>query len=267
MVINKPMQKFTVSVVMPVYNGEAFISESIFSVIRQIYQNWELIVVDDASSDTSVHLVKELCAVDDRIRLIQLNKNSGAAVARNKAIEHARGRYIAFLDSDDLWLPHKLERQLAFMDQVGAVFSFSAYEKIDLNGKNLGVVGVSGRVMYADMLKNSSIGCLTAMYDTHYFGKLYMPEIRKRQDLGLWLALLKRTAFAYGLNESLAQYRVRPGSISSNKLSAAYYQWRLYRDVEKLNLLKSAYYFGHYGIRNFFRSRAPTLARKLGILE
>lgn len=265
--MSTPKPNPVISVVMPVYNGEAFIAESIRSVMQQSFHDWELIVVDDASADSSVDLVQVLCAEDGRIRLIQLEQNSGAAVARNAAFESARGRYIAFLDGDDLWLPHKLERQLAFMEQTGATFSFSAYEKIDLNGNHLSTIGVPVRVMYKDMLKNSSIGCLTAMYDTHYFGNVYMPDIRKRQDLGLWLALLKRTAYAYGLNESLAKYRVRPGSISANKLSAAQYQWCLYRDVEKLSLLDSSYYFAHYAVRGLLRTKAPVLARILGVLE
>lgn len=263
----KSIHKPTVSVVMPVYNGEAFIAESIRSVIQQSYQNWELIVVDDASVDTSVDRVKALCSDDERIRLIQLERNSGAAFARNKAIERARGQYIAFLDSDDLWLPHKLERQLAFMQAVSAAFSYSAYEKVDVNGMTWGQVSVPRKVEYSDLLKTCSIGCLTAMYDTKYFGKVHMPNIRKRQDLGLWLGLLKKTKYAYGLNETLAKYRLRPDSISSNKLSAAKYQWLLYRDVERLNLLKSIYYFSHYAVQGLLKAKVPALARKLGMSQ
>lgn len=262
-----PHQKTTVSVVMPVYNGEAFIAESIRSVLQQSFQDWELIVVDDASADASVDLVRALCAEDERIRPIQLEQNSGAAVARNTAIESARGRYIAFLDGDDLWLPHKLERQVAFMEQTGAAFSCSAYEKIDANGNPLGQVGAPAKVMYSDLLKTCSIGCLTAIYDTKHFGKVYMPNIRKRQDFGLWLELLKRTKFAYGLNEVLAQYRVRPDSISANKLSAAKHQWMIYRDVEKLSLPASSHYFAHYAVRGLLKTKLPALARKLGVLE
>ena len=259
--------KPAVSIVMPVYNGEAFIVKSIFSVLQQSFQDWELIVVDDVSVDTSVNCVKIHSAEDERIRLIQLDMNSGAAVARNKAIDYARGRYIAFLDSDDLWLPHKLERQLAFMEQTGASFSFSAYEKIDAYCNPLGQVGVPAKVEYSDLLKTCSIGCLTAIYDTKYFGKVYMPNIRKRQDFGLWLSLLKRTNYAYGLNEVLAQYRVRPDSISANKLSAAKYQWMIYRDIEKISLPASIYYFGNYAVRGLLKTKAPALARKLGVLK
>jgi teichuronic acid biosynthesis glycosyltransferase TuaG len=265
--IDKPIQEPTVSVVMPVYNGEAFIADSIISVIHQSYQNWELIVVDDASVDTSVERVKAFCAQDARIHLIQLEENSGTAVARNKAIEYAKGRYIAFLDGDDLWLPHKLERQLAFMLESGASFSYCAYEKIDSSIVTLGKVGAPAKIGYSELLKTCTIGCLTAMYDTKHFGKVYMPNIRKRQDFGLWLELLKRAKYAYGLNEILAYYRVRSDSISANKLSAAQYTWRLYRDVEKLNLILSSYYFSHYVVRGLLRTKAPALARKLGVLK
>ena len=262
-----PSHKTIVTIVLPVYNAEVFIGESIRSVVEQSFQDWELIIVDDASVDTSVERVKIYSVEDERIRLIQLNKNSGAAVARNIAIEHARGRYIAFLDSDDIWLTHKLMRQFAFMQQTGAVFTCSAYEKIDVNGNPLGQVGVPAKVEYSDLLKTCSIGCLTAMYDTEYFGKIYMPNIRKRQDFGLWLELLKKTKYVYGINETLAKYRVRSDSISANKLNAAQYTWRLYRDLENLNLVKSIFYFSHYAVRGLLRVKAPSLARKLGLLE
>lgn len=256
-----------VSIVTPLYNSVDFISDTIASVVSQTFNDWEMIIVDDCSTDNSVEVIHSFVELDSRIKLIQLSKNSGAAVARNKAIEIAQGLYIAFLDSDDLWLPDKLEKQLAFMQANNYPFTYAAYDKIDENGQVLGHVGVPNRVSYSDLLKTCSIGCLTAMYDTQYFGKVYMPNIRKRQDFGLWLELLKRTKYAYGLNETLAQYRVRSDSISANKLSAAQYTWRLYRDVEKLNLLKSSYYFSHYAVRGLLRTKAPALARKLGVLQ
>jgi teichuronic acid biosynthesis glycosyltransferase TuaG len=256
-----------ISIVTPTHNCSAFISDAIHSVLIQSFSDWEMIVVDDCSSDSSALLIQSFSEQDSRIKLIQLAVNSGAAFARNIAIEAAQGRYIAFLDGDDLWLPDKLEKQLAFMQANNHSFSYTAYDKIDENGQVFGHVGVPQRVSYSDLLKTCSIGCLTAMYDTQFFGKVYMPNIRKRQDFGLWLELLKRTEYAYGLNEKLAQYRVRSDSISANKLSAAQYTWRLYRDVEKLNLLKASYYFSHYAVRGLLRTKAPSLARKLGVLQ
>ncbi len=262
-----PNQKPTVSVVMPVYDGEAFIAESIRSVMQQSFKNWELIVVDDASADKSVDLVKTLCTEDERIRLIQLEQNSGAAVARNTAIESARGRYIAFLDGDDLWLPHKLELQLAFMQETGAAFSFSAYNRIEVSGHHLTPIGVPERLAYQDLCKTNYIGCSTAIYDTQVYGVRFMPLIRKRQDYGLWLDLLRDGQQARGLNETLATYRVRTDSISANKAKTSAYTWQIYRDVEAFTLMKSAYYFCQYAIRGVLRRHFPSLAVQLGVLH
>lgn len=257
----------TVSIITPLHNAEAFVAETISSVLAQSYQDWELIIVDDVSGDQSVDIVERFLEQDARIKLIRLTENSGAAVARNTGIEAARGRYIAFLDSDDLWLPEKLSTQLAFMQTHGHAFSFSAYERIDEHGKSLGEVGVPEKVNYRQMLKTSVIGCLTAMYDTHFFGKVYMPLIRKRQDYGLWLKLLRQVDFAYGIQQPLARYRIRRNSISSNKLNTATYNWRLYREVEKLSLFASCYYFSQYAIRGILRMKFPSLARKLKVMD
>lgn len=257
----------SVSIVTPSYRSESFVADTIRSVQSQSVTDWEMIVVDDCSMDHSVDVVQAFVEQDSRIKLIQLAENSGAAVARNVAIEEARGRYIAFLDSDDVWLPTKLEKQLGFMRANGHAFTYSAYVKVDEFGVIFGRVGVPAKVCYTDLLKVSSIGCLTAMYDTEFFGKVYMPLIRKRQDLGLWLRLLGKTKYAFGLNEALAQYRVRANSISGNKVDAAKFTWRLYRDVEGLNLAKAGYYFSHYAARGLLRTKAPSLARFLGILR
>lgn len=256
-----------VSIVTPSHNCSEFISETILSVLSQSFSDWEMLIVDDCSTDSSVEVIQEFVEQDSRIQLIKLSENSGAAVARNRAIEAAQGRYIAFLDSDDMWLPNKLERQLAFMQASNYPFTFAAYDKVDESGQVFGHVGVPEKVSYADLLKMCSIGCLTAIYDTEYSGKVYMPLIRKRQDLGLWLKLLKLTDYAYGLNEPLGQYRVRPDSISANKASAAKFTWRLYREVESLNLLKASYYFSHYAVRGVLRTKFPALAKFLGVLK
>ena len=256
-----------VTIITPSYNSSIFILKTLKSVTSQSFDNWEMIIVDDCSSDNSVEVIQSFADQDPRIKLIQLAENSGAAVARNTAIEAAKGRYIAFLDSDDAWLPNKLEKQVAFMQENNYPFTFAAYDKVNESDEIFGHVGVPDKVTYSDLLKSCSIGCLTAMYDTEFFGKVYMPLIRKRQDLGLWLKLLKKTKYAYGLNETLGFYKVRKDSISANKKSAALFTWRLYRDIEKLSLPKASYYFSHYAVRGLLRTKYPGVARALGILK
>ncbi|HSN65370.1 MAG TPA: glycosyltransferase family 2 protein [Fusibacter sp.] len=256
-----------VSIITPSYNSSKFISATINSVLSQTVTHWEMIIVDDCSTDNSVEIIQSCVEKDSRIKLIELTRNSGAAVARNKAIEMAQGRYIAFLDSDDLWLPSKLEKQLAFMQKNNYPFIYTAYDKIDEEGEFFGHVGAFDKVNYFDMLKNPSIGCLTVIYDTNHFGKVYMPLIHKRQDFGLWLKLLKKTEHAYGLNKILAQYRVHNNSISANKIKAACHTWLLYRQIEELSLFQSMYYFSYYATKGLLRTKAPNISRKLGFLK
>jgi glycosyltransferase involved in cell wall biosynthesis len=253
-----------VSIITPVYNSESYVSRAIHSVQSQSESDWEMVIVDDASTDGSVEAIKWFAENDARIKLLQLPVNSGAAVARNTAMECAQGRYIAFLDVDDFWLPAKLEKQLDFMKANDIAFSYTAYEKLSQDGLVVGNVNVPPRVGYKDLLKVCAIGCLTAMYDAEKLGKVYMPLIRKRQDLGLWLRILKQTPYAYGLDEVLAQYQLRSDSISANKLSAASYTWRLYRDFEKLSTPVAAYYFSHYAFNGVLRTKFPRLASALG---
>lgn len=256
-----------VSIITPIHNVADFLGDMLESVLAQTFDQWELILVDDLSTDNSVEIAQSFIAKDQRIKLIELTQNSGSAVARNSGIEAAMGRFIAFLDSDDTWLPTKLEKQIAFMLASGHVFTYTAYEKINTKGQFVGKVGVPDRVSYRDMLKTCYIGCLTVIYDTTYFGKQEMPLIRRRQDYGLWLSLLKKVDYAYGLPEVLGQYRVHDKSISANKLVTATYTWRLYRQIEKLSFLKSCYFFAHYAVRGFFRNRLPGLARAIGLLN
>ncbi|MBM6551063.1 glycosyltransferase family 2 protein [Marinomonas ostreistagni] len=255
-----------VSIVTPCYNSSLYISEAIESVISQKYKDWEMIIVDDASSDKSIDLIDYYIKLDPRIRLIKLQENSGAAVARNAAMKDAKGRYIAFLDSDDIWHSDKLDTQIAFMKENNMAFSYSSYYKIDENGSVIDEVGVPEKVTYTDLLKVCSIGCLTAMYDTKLVGRIDMPLIRKRQDLGLWLRVLKKTDYAYGISEPLAKYRIRSDSISSNKIVAAKYTWRLYKEVECLPFLKAVFYFSHYAFNGILRTKFPKIARILGLL-
>lgn len=255
-----------VTVITPSYNCSSFISKTIESVIVQTFTDWEIIIIDDCSTDSSVDVIRSFAKRDSRVKLVQLTENSGAAVARNTGIEAAVGRYIAFLDSDDQWLPNKLEVQLKFMQEKDVAFTYAAYEKINEQGEAVGVVGVPEKASYNDLLKVCSIGCLTAMYDTEKLGKVYMPLIRKRQDLGLWLRILRKEPYAYGVQQILGRYQLRSDSISANKRSAAQFTWRLYRDVEKLSFAVASYYFAHYAVNGVLRTKFPRAAKLLGRL-
>ena len=231
-----------VSIVTPVYNSEKYLEESMASVLAQTHENWEHILVDDCSSDSSAALIKSFQKKDPRIKYRRLEKNSGAGIARNRAIALAQGRYIAFLDSDDRWYPEKLEKQLRFMKQNDYHFTFTDYDMIDTAGEKLSkYIKCKPIVSYKSALYKNPIGCLTVMYDLDFFGKQYMPSIRKRQDYGLWLSLLKKTN-GYGLNECLASYRTGNESISANKLDLLKYEWKIYREVEGLSWFKSAFF-------------------------
>jgi len=243
------MNESLVSIITPLYNSEKFISETIESVLSQKYNNWEMIIVDDCSTDGGVEIVKDYKRNDERIKLIQLDKNSGAAIARNKAIEYAKGRFIAFLDSDDLWHPNKLKKQIDFMIINDYEFTYTGYQKITEKGQILDkYVSVKKKLSYKKALYSNYIGCLTVVYDRKKLGKIYMPLIKKRQDYALWLKILKIIKFGYGLDENLAYYRLRDNSMSSNKINLIKYHWKLYRDIEELSVLKSLYYL----INNIF---------------
>lgn len=243
-----------VSIVMPMFNSESYVKSSVQSIILQTFSNWELMLVDDCSKDASMRIAEELAESDSRIKLISLDENSGAAVARNAGILAASGRYIAFLDSDDLWAETKLQKQIEFMKREDCALSYTWYECVDECGARSGkVLCPPKKLTYKEMLKSNQIGCLTAMYDTAKVGKVLMPLIRKRQDYGLWLRILKQVEFAYCLSESLAFYRQRTGSISSNKLEMMKHNWSLYRDVERLSVQDSAYYLAWNVIRKVLR--------------
>jgi teichuronic acid biosynthesis glycosyltransferase TuaG len=237
-----------VSVITPVWNAAATLEETVASVRAQSLSDWEMLLVDDGSTDGSAALIAHLAAEEPRIRALATGVNGGAGVARNLGIRAARGRYIAFLDADDRWRPEKLSHQIGFMAARGHALVFSAYRRMDVAGRPGAVVGVpaSGQVGYDELLKRNVIGCLTAVYDTALLGKVEMPDIRRRQDYALWLRLLRRIPAAYGLPEVLADYRVGAGSLSGNKLVAAGATWRLYRDIEKLSPPRAAYCFAHY---------------------
>ena len=254
-----------VSIITPLYNAENYIGKTIYSVLKQNLDDWELLIIDDFSSDNSCKIVNEFIEKDQRIKLIKLEENSGAAVARNTGIKAANGRFIAFLDSDDTWLPEKLSEQVSFMLKNDYVLTYTQYHQVDENGNLLKYLNFPSKVNYHELLKTCVIGCLTVMYDTDKIGKIYFPLIRKRQDFALWLKILKIVPYAYCLPLDLASYTVRKDSISSNKLKAAQYNWYLYRNIEGLNFFKSLYYFSHYAIRGIIRSKFKVLSKVLNL--
>jgi teichuronic acid biosynthesis glycosyltransferase TuaG len=253
-----------VSVIMPAFNAEGFIQESIESALAQTLGDIEVLVADDASTDRTRAIVDELSRRDSRIRLLKAERNSGPAAARNRAIEAASGRYISFLDSDDRWLAHKLERQIDAMRANEWAFSFSGYDVIGSDGAIRGRVGAPDLVTYHQLLSNNVVGCLTAIYDSTIVGKVFAPLVG-RSDLGLWLQILRKVGEGRGINEILAQYRVHSMSFSTRKRHVARQNWQLYRQ-EGFGVLRSSCYFGGYAVKATLKTYFPKTACKLGVL-
>lgn len=236
-----------VSVIMPTYNCSDYILESVQSVINQTVTDWEIQIVDDCSTDNTEEILQPILEKNKNIHYYRLPQNKGPAAARTEAIKRASGKYIAFLDSDDLWNPEKLEKQIIFMQETGAEFSATAYSCVDGNGRDLHSILVPPAKMdYKKCIRLSNpIGNLTAMYDQEALGKFEVPLIKKRNDFALWLQILKKTEYCYGIEEVLATYRVgRKGSVSSNKLKQAKYHWQLYHEIEEHNFFRSIYELG-----------------------
>lgn len=245
----------TVSIIMPSYNTARFLSTTVDSVLAQTFQDWELIAVDDHSTDDSLDILRRYKAREPRMQVLSLREHVGPAGARNAATHAARGSYVAFLDSDDAWLPQKLERHIAFVRESAAALSFTAYRKIDEDDSLGGLVEVPNTVDYKALLYSNCIGCSTAIYDTVRLGKVFFPDIARRQDHGLWLKILRKGLRAHGLNDPLTLYRVRKQSVSSNKFIAAAYQWQLYRRVEGLSLGSTLLHFAGYAYQGVRKSR------------
>jgi teichuronic acid biosynthesis glycosyltransferase TuaG len=245
-----------VSIITPSYNSAKYIAETIQSVQNQSYDNWEMIIVDDCSLDNSEEVIIEIQKTDSRIHFFKLNQNSGSGIARNKGIEKASGDYMTFIDSDDIWFPKFIQNSIEAIQTSKAPFVFSSYRR---SNEDLEFVYsdfiVPQKVTYTDILKSNSISCLTAFLDIKTLGKKFMPKIRKRQDMGLWLQYLKEIPFAYGIQEPQAIYRIRENSLSRNKSNLLKYQWEFYRDVEKLNIFQSIYYMLHWMYRGFMKYR------------
>ena len=235
-----------VSIVIPVYNAEKFLEDTINCVLNQTYDNWELLLINDCSKDNSKKVAKQF--LSDKIKWIDMKKNGGAALARNKGIEVAKGKYLCYLDADDLWEKDKLKKQVTFMQEKKCAFSFTGYEFADAKGVPTGKkVFIPEKINYKQALKNTTIWTTTVMFDMEKLSKedIYMPNV-KSEDTASWWKILKKIDYAFGLNEILSYYRRTEGTLSSNKFEAIKRIWNLYRNVEKLNLVYSFYYFCWY---------------------
>lgn len=247
--MNSQLEKHLVSVIMPCFNSSKYIEQSIDSVLSQRYRNIELIIIDDASTDNSIDIINSY--TDHRIKLITLDKNHGAGFARNKGIDLANGRFIAFLDSDDIWKENKLELQIPFMLENRYALTYTYYQQFS-------AIGIGKKVQpplsvnYNELVYCNVIGCLTAVYDTILLGKQYMPLIRKRQDMGLWLNILSQCDIAYCLPHILSEYRTDSG-MTKNKLSAAKSQWLFYRTELKFGILKTLITFIKYAYKGIIK--------------
>ena len=252
----KKSNNLLVSIITPCYNCEAFISQAIQSVIFQTYFDWELIIIDDCSTDFSAFIIKEYCKKDSRIRYLKTNKCSGSPVVpRNIGIRNAKGRFIAFLDSDDIWYPQKLEEQLPLFENSSTAIVYSNYEKIDEKGsKNQRIVKApTNSISYRELLKGNTIGNLTGIYDRKKVGTVYFKNVF-HEDYVFWLSILKQGYNAQNTGKLHALYRIRKSSISANKMKALRWQWFIYRKIENLNRIQSTYYFINYAVKAFIKS-------------
>lgn len=251
-----------VSVIMPVYNSEVFLAQSLDSVLCQTWRNFELLPIDDCSKDSSRKILEEYAGKDSRIKPIYKQSNSGSADSRNFGIRQAEGRYIAFLDSDDLWDSEFLEKQLSFMKKHNSSFSFSSYRIIGEDNREIlkPFIVKKMKVSYYDNLFYNSVGQLTAVYDSRILGKMYFDISLKsvRDDYALWLDILKKTEYGFGNPEILASYRIRKGAVTADKKKLILPHYRMLRNREKLSVVKAAFFtvvWGILGIRKYFLNR------------
>ncbi|MFT6985548.1 MAG: teichuronic acid biosynthesis glycosyltransferase TuaG [Psychromonas sp.] len=246
-----------VSIITPSYNSEKFLVETYQSIISQTYQDWEWLITDDCSTDNSWTLIGELAKNDNRIKPQQNSVNAGAPTTRNNAIARAKGEYIAFLDSDDIWLPKKLAQHLEFMIEKNSVISFTPYYLMSEQSAHLNLVidaRLTGSFNYQAMLrKKATMGCCTVMVKKIAFTDLTMPLVQAGQDYALWLKLLKTGVSADIYTVPLSNYRLVKGSLSNNKINKAKKTWFIYREIEQLNLLKASIVFCHYAVSALFK--------------
>lgn len=241
---------------MPSYNASKYIGESIDSILKQTYRNLELLITDDHSTDPeTLELLKSYEKRDPRVRIFLLPENNGAGYARNNSIREARGRYIAFCDSDDRWFPDKLQKQISYMKQHNCCLCFSSYLVCDASGLHKGIVIAPSRLTLTDLKHDNKIGCLTAIYDTKPYGKFFMPTIRKRQDWALFLTILQKCKVAYGMVEPLAFYRKTPEGISRKKFKLIDYNAKVYQHVFGYSVLKSYVYLLFIFLPTYFTKK------------
>ncbi len=239
---------------MPVYNSASTLRRAVQSIFAQTREDWELCIVNDASTDTSKTILNELANQDSRIRVEHFKENQGAGAARNQAMSMATGRFIAFLDADDEWFKAKLEKQVGWMESERLPFTCTAYERWRY-GKKTAVTKVPPKADYNALLHNNTVGTLTAVYDRKVLGTVFMPIIRRRQDYALWLELLTQCDYVFGLDEPLAKYHAQENSLSSNKLVAAKAQWYFFRKVLNMSFLKSCKLFISYAYHALKRNK------------
>ena len=245
----------TVSILTPAYNAARSIGQTIDSVLAQTFADWELLVVDDASRDETRDAVAAYAQRDRRIQLLAQPVNGGPARARQAGLTRARGRYVAFLDSDDWWLPGKLHRQLEFMNSKRAALTYTAFRRVMADGSRTGRrINVPPRLTYGELLGNTAIATSTAIIDRSMTGPIHM-KVTYYDDFALWLDVTRRGFAAYGLNEDLMRYRVVGGSVSRNKGRSARMVWRTYRDVESLSLPRAAFVFARYALNAAWKYR------------
>lgn len=237
----------TVSIITPCYNSEKFIGETIDSVLNQTYQDWEWLIVDDGSVDKSVEIIRQYD--DPRIHLIVLDENAGAAEARNIGLEKAFGRYISFLDSDDVWLPHFLETSIKYLQKNNEELVYATYKRHDEDLKPLLEDFIAeDNITFDRILYNCPIPMLTAMYDSQRIGKIKIPDIDMREDYAMWIEVLRKIPKARAIKEPLAIYRIRKSSYSRNKFRILRKQFAVYSEFLQLSLLKSTYYTLHWAL-------------------
>lgn len=244
-----------VSIIMPCYNAGAYIAQAIESVLSQTYANWELLICDDCSTDNSSAIIRQYVDADARIRYFKTQKPSGSPVMpRNIAIKEANGDVIAFLDSDDVWLPTKLERQIPLLCNEDTAIVFSNYEKINMQGvRENRVVKAPSFTNYNNLLKGCVIGNLTGIYDVSKVGKIYCERVH-HEDYLLWLTILKKGYVARNTNTLEALYRVCSNSVSANKLKTIGWQWNILYNIERLPLFRAIYCFLNYAVKGFVKS-------------
>lgn len=243
-----------VSIIMPAYNCQKFIRKAVESVQKQSYTDWELLIVDDCSTDDTVEIIKAMMEKDNRIKLFHNPKQSGAAASRNRAVQNVTGKYIAFLDSDDMWVPDKLNKQIQFMEKNKYYFTCTSYDKIDEHDNKLGIVIPSISVNYEGLLRRCP-GNSTVVYNCEKLGKFSVPLIKKRNDYLMWMQVIKKAKVIKGLHEVLSSHRIVSNSISSKKMTLVKYHWIVYRKYEKLSVIKSGYLCLYWIAKAVFKIR------------